>query len=132
MAVPVAAPEERALPTSIEEERVSVATQWQLMWWRFRRHRLAVAGAVIVALFYAVVVFSEFLAYASPTASEAARSLLPPQRIHWFEDGRWRPHVYGFTGRRDPITFKRVYVPDPERRSRYASSRAGLGTTSSG
>jgi len=116
MPAPLAPPVERALPVSIEEERVSVATQWQLMWWRFRRHRLAMAGAIIVLLFYAVVIFAEFLAYASPTASEAARSLLPPQRIHWLENGRWHPHVYGFTGRRDPITFKRVYVPDPERR----------------
>ena len=35
--------QERALPVSVEEERVSVATPWQLMWWRFRRHRVAVA-----------------------------------------------------------------------------------------
>jgi peptide/nickel transport system permease protein len=98
------------------EERVSVATQWQLMWWRFRRHRLALAGTAIVALCYAVVVFADFLAYASPTASEAQRSLLPPQAIHWFHDGRLAPHVYGLTGKRDPLTMRRVYTPDPEKK----------------
>jgi peptide/nickel transport system permease protein len=86
------------------------------MWWRFRRHRLAVAGTVVVLVFYGVVAFADFLAYAVPTASEAQRSLLPPQRIHFFDEGRWRPHVYGLTGKRDPVTLKRVYTPDPEKK----------------
>jgi peptide/nickel transport system permease protein len=83
------------------------------MWWRFRRHKLAMVGTVIVLLFYMVVLFAPFLAYADPSASEAQRSLLPPQRIHWFVDGHWAPHVYGLVGKRDPTTFKRVYTPDP-------------------
>ena len=95
------------------EERVSVASQWQLMWWRFRRHRLAMAGTAVVLAFYLVVLLADFLAYSSPTASEAQRSLLPPQPIHWFAGGRFHPHVYGLTGIRDPNTLKRVYTPDP-------------------
>ena len=83
------------------------------MWWRFRRHKLAMVGTVIVLLFYMVVLFAPFLAYADPSASEAQRSLLPPQRIRWFVDGHWAPHVYGLVGKRDPTTFKRVYTPDP-------------------
>ena len=98
------------------EERVSVATQWQLMWWRFRRHRLAVTSTAVVGLAYAVVLLAEFLAYASPTASEAQRSLLPPQTIRWFNEGRFAPHVYGLSGRRDPQTFRRVYTPDPDKK----------------
>lgn len=104
------------VPTSVAEERISVATQWQLMWWRFRKHRLAMAGTAVVLLFYLVVVLADFLAYSNPLASEAQRSLLPPQRIHWFDNGRFAPYVYGLTGIRDPMTFKRVYTPDPEKR----------------
>ncbi|MCX5735971.1 MAG: ABC transporter permease [candidate division NC10 bacterium] len=104
--------EEATPPTSAAEERISVATQWQLMWWRFKKHRLAMASTVVVLLFYLVVIFADFLAYSNPLASEAQRSLLPPQRIHWFDEGRFFPHVYGFTGMRDPNTFKRVYTPD--------------------
>jgi len=107
---------EARLPTSVAEERISVATQWQLMWWRFRKHRLAMAGTVVVLLFYLVVVLADFLAYSNPLASEAQRSLLPPQQIHWFDNGRFAPHVYELTGRRDPMTFKRVYTPDPEKK----------------
>lgn len=86
------------------------------MWWRFRRHRLAMAGTAVVGLFYLVVVLADFLAYADPTASEARRSLIPPQPIRWFDQGRFRPHVYALEGRRDPVTFKRVYTPDPRRK----------------
>jgi len=86
------------------------------MWWRFRRHKLAMVGSIIVLLFYGVVVFADFLAYTSPTASEAQRSLLPPQSIRWLDGGQLRPHVYGFTGQRDPVTLKRVYTLDPAKK----------------
>jgi len=108
--------EETTPATSAAEERISVATQWQLMWWRFQKHRLAVASTVVVLLFYSVVVFADFLAYSNPLDSEAQRSLLPPQRIHWFDGGRFSPHVYSLTGMRDPNTFKRVYTPDPNKK----------------
>ena len=86
------------------------------MWWRFRRHKLAMVGSAVVLLFYGVVFFADFLAYAAPTASEAQRSLLPPQPIRWFDGRQFRPHVYGFSGVRDPTTFKRVYTPDPRKK----------------
>jgi peptide/nickel transport system permease protein len=97
-------------------ERISVATQWQLMWWRFRRHTLAKAGAIVVILFYLVALLADFLAYSDPAFVEAQRSLLPPHGIQWIDDGRFAPHVYGLTGKRDPLTFKRVYVTDPDQK----------------
>src|SRR5206468_1036096 len=100
--------------STTDQQRIFVASQWQLMWWRFRKHRVAVASAVVVAGFYLAVLGADFLAYSDPNASEAQRSLMPPQPIHWFDDGRFRPHVYGLKGERDPQTFKRVYRPDPE------------------
>jgi peptide/nickel transport system permease protein len=75
-------------------------------------------ATVIVALFYLVVLFADFLAYASPTASEAQRSLLPPQRIAWFDQGRFSPHVHPLIGQRDPVTMKRVYERDRTRKFR--------------
>jgi peptide/nickel transport system permease protein len=99
-----------------DEQRVFVASQWQLMWWRFRRHKLAVASGAIVIGFYLVVLGADFLAYADPNASEAHRSLMPPQPVQFFDEGRFRPHVYGLKGARDPQTFKRVYRPDPSQK----------------
>ena len=98
-------------PVSSEaEERVSVATQWQLVWWRFRKHKLAVVSAGVLIIFYFVVAFADFLAYADPIASEAQRGLIPPQSIHLSSEGLW---VEALVGTRDPQTFKRVYVADP-------------------
>ncbi len=96
------------------EERVAVATQRQLIWWRFRRHKLAVISGVVVVLFYMMAVLADFLAYANPFDTQASRSYIPPQPIHWLdEDGGFRPHVFALTGRRDLKTFKLIYVPDP-------------------
>ena len=109
---PGPAPGEPLLTTEAEE-RVAVATQGQLMWRRFRKHRLAMLGAVAVILFYLVVLFADFLAYADPEASDAQRGLIAPQGIQLFSEGRFLPHVYALVGTRDPQTFKRVYAVDP-------------------
>jgi peptide/nickel transport system permease protein len=98
------------------EQRVAVATQWQLMWWRFRKHRLAVGGTLVLAAFYLVALFADFFAYADPNESDAQRSLIAPQEIHWIDEGAFRPYVYALKGARDPTTFKRVYVPDTSRK----------------
>lgn len=94
------------------EERIAVATQWQLMWWRFRKHRLAMAGTFLVILFYLVVIGADFLAYADPEATQAVRSLSPPQPINFFDGSSFRPFVYAIVGKRDPTTFQRVYQVD--------------------
>src|ERR1044072_1524490 len=100
--------------TTVAEERVSVASQWQLMWWRFRKHKLAMIAAVVVLLFYASVILADFLAYAAPEVSDAQRGLIAPQPIVWFDPdtGAFFPHVPGLVGKRDPMTFKRVYALD--------------------
>ncbi len=98
---------------NLEDEEVFVAAQWQLMWWRFRKHRAAMVGAVFVIIFYTVVVFADFLAISDPRLSDVGVAYLSPQTIHWF-DGGFNPHVKKVIGSRDPETFKKVYTTDPE------------------
>src|SRR5215472_14712932 len=95
------APETAIIESRAPEERISVASQWQLMWWRFRKHKVAMVSAFVVLIFYATVLFADSLAYADPYASTAQRTLLPPQTLHLFEDGRFAPFVYGIKGQRD-------------------------------
>ena len=104
-----AAPQEAG---HLAEQRIAVATQWQLMWWRFRKHKLAAGGSIVLVAFYLVALFADFFAYADPQESDAQRSLMAPQAIHWMDDGSFKPYVYALKGTRDPNTFKRVYVPD--------------------
>lgn len=103
-----------AAPVTTEAEtRVAVATQRQLIWWRFKRHKLALASAIIVVLFYVVALFADTIATTEPFDTQATRSYIPPQPIHWFDkDGNFRPQVYALKGKRDPRTFKLAYAPD--------------------
>jgi peptide/nickel transport system permease protein len=40
--------------STAEGNQVEVASQWQLMWWKFRRHKIAMLGGIIVLLYYFV------------------------------------------------------------------------------
>jgi peptide/nickel transport system permease protein len=107
------APAASAPLVTAAEEKVAAATQLQLTWWRFRKHKLAVASGVVVVLFYVMALLGDFLAVTEPHATDASRSYIPPQAIHFFDDGAFRPHVYALKGKRDMRTFKLVYAPDP-------------------
>jgi len=97
------------------QDRWAEATQLQLTWWRFRKHRLAVVSLFVIALFYGVAIFADVLAINDPHATDARRSFIPPQAIHFDESG-FNPHVYGLRGVRDRRTFQLVYTPDPSRK----------------
>jgi peptide/nickel transport system permease protein len=97
-------------------ERLYVASQWQLMWWRFRRHHLALVAGVVILLYYVVAIGANFLATTDPELSDARRSLMPPQRLYWFDGWRLRLHVYAVEGKRDLRTFKRVYQTNPTKK----------------
>lgn len=98
------------------DERIYAASQWQLMWWRLRKHRLAMVSAVVLGLFYVVVVGADFLATSNPRESNAKRGLMKPQPVRWFDGWKFSPHVYAIKGKRDPRTFKRVYQADPNQK----------------
>lgn len=102
------------LAKGLGSDRIYVASQWQLMWWRLKKHKLAMGAAVVLALFYMVVIGAEFLAVSQPRESDANRSFMPPQRIHIFDGWKLSPHVFAVSGERDAVTFLRVYVTDPE------------------
>ena len=44
------------------EDELAFASQWRLMWLRFRRHRLALIGAAVLLVMYVAAAFCEFLA----------------------------------------------------------------------
>ncbi|RIK33720.1 MAG: peptide ABC transporter permease, partial [Chloroflexi bacterium] len=84
------------------------------MWWRFRKHRLAMVGSAVIALFYLVAIFCEFLSPYDPNAFERRYTFVPPQPIHWMRDGRiQRPYIYGLARTRDAATYAITYAPDP-------------------
>ena len=101
---------------SLEEDRVSVASQWQLTWWKFRKHKLAMTGGIVTILIYLVAIFVEFLAPFPKDEFRADYTFAPPQSLHLFDrsDGgfRFAPHVFGYTTEIDPEALRRVFVVD--------------------
>lgn len=97
-----------------EEEWIYVASQWQLIWWRFRKHKMAMVSGVILILFYTVTLFCEFLAPYDPHRYDAKYTYAPPQLLHFVDEGSFhlRPFVYDYTPRRDTETLRMRYDVD--------------------
>jgi peptide/nickel transport system permease protein len=108
-------------PYSVEvmtaaQERFYRASQWQLMWWRFRRHRVALASGVLLLVFYATILFCEFLAPYGLDSRHTDFIYAPPQRVHIFSHGDLAlPYVSGYDYRLDMTDLRRVYAPNPEK-----------------
>ena len=69
-----------------EQERFYLASQWRMMWWRFRRHRLAVVAGVVLLIFYATIFVSEFLSPYALHTRHVDFIFAPPQGVHLFDD----------------------------------------------
>ncbi|HWQ14899.1 MAG TPA: ABC transporter permease [Roseiflexaceae bacterium] len=105
---------EQPVPAARGAERVYVAPQWKLMYWRFRKHKLAVVSVFVLALFYLAAAFCEFVAPYDPELFSTRYTAAPPTRIHIFDaQGQlhW-PFVYGVTRARDPVTLRPTFVED--------------------
>lgn len=109
-------------PMSVEamtagQERFYRASQWRMMWWRLKRHRVAVASGVLLLAMYATALVSEILAPYGLDTRNTDFIYAPPQRVHFFEEGRLvAPYVEGYDYRLDMTNLQRVYTPNPEKR----------------
>jgi peptide/nickel transport system permease protein len=97
-----------------ETRSLEVASQWKLMWLKFRKHKLAMVGGLIVLIYYIVAVFCEIVAPSLSTSFNAQYVYAPPQKIHLLQNGRFAPYVNGYTFERDPISFKKSWTLDEE------------------
>jgi peptide/nickel transport system permease protein len=99
----------------VRDDEIYVASQWQLMWWKFRRHRAALVGAGFVLLLYFVAIFCELLAPYDPEAQDVRFAYSPPTAIRFVDaEGNFhaRPFVYGTTRKRDLNTLSLVFAED--------------------
>jgi len=96
------------------DERFYYATQWELIWWRFRKHRLAALATILLGMLYLVAIFAEFLAPYTAETRFASYQSAPPMAIHWVQPGQGlrTPFVYGYTRERNPQTFRFEYTVD--------------------
>ncbi len=99
-----------------EQERYYRASQWKMMWWKLRRHRLAVISGIVLLLLYATILCSEFLAPYQLSSRHTNHIFAPPQALHLFHEGQFvGPFVYGFDYRLNMENLRREYTPNPNK-----------------
>lgn len=96
-----------------EQERYYMASQWRMMWWRLKRHRLAVfSGAILLAMYLSILI-SEIIAPYDLHTRNTDFIYAPPQRVHFFHEGSFvGPFVYGFKYRLNMENLRREYTED--------------------
>ena len=109
---------------AVTEDRIAVASNWKLVWWRFRRHRLALFSTVILTGFYLVVICPDFFSTQSPEQADARQAFIPVQTLHLFDSG-WNPWVPAIVGKRNPVTLRMEWTTDAARKVRVNFFAAG-------
>jgi len=95
------------------QERYTRASQTRLMWWRFRRHKLALISGVFLLVLYASALVSEFLAPYALESRNSHQLQAPPQALQLFHQGQLiGPFVYGLRYHLNLETLKREYEID--------------------
>ncbi|MGO4198703.1 ABC transporter permease [Rhizobium sp. YAF28] len=94
------------------QSRIHLASQKQLMWWKFKRHKLALASGIFLAVVYLMILIVEFLAPYGLHTRNVDFIHSPPQRVRLFDSqGNFvGPFVYGRQMTLDIDTLHRLYT----------------------
>ena len=116
------------VPDADDVESIYVAPNWKLVWWRFRKHRLAVFSTVIVICYRHCGNGAQFLQHASAQERVITTELfIPPQRLHFFDEGRPQLFVYAVEGVRNPETLRMEWETSERRKGLHtALCRGGI------
>jgi peptide/nickel transport system permease protein len=100
--------------TNKQSEEFFRASQWQLVWWKFRRHQLARVAMIVLAILYFSAFFAEFLTPYDPLHRFKEYVTMPPVKVHIIDStGQLRlPFIYGITRARDPVTLRPIFTED--------------------
>jgi peptide/nickel transport system permease protein len=99
-----------------EQESFYLASQWKLMWWKFKRHRVAVVSAIILLLMYASTLVTEVLVPYNLHTRHTDFIYASPQSVHVFHEGKLvAPFVYGLKKSLNMETLRREYSEDTSR-----------------
>jgi peptide/nickel transport system permease protein len=96
-------------------ERYYMASQWRMMWWKLKRHRLAVVSGCVLLVMYVSMLFSELIAPYALATRNTEYIFAPPQGVHFFHNGSFvGPHVRKLNYSLDMDTLRRNYEADPD------------------
>ena len=99
-----------------EQEKFYLASQWKMIWWRLKQHKLAVISLYVLTFMYASILIIEFMAPYDLHTRNTNYIYAPPQSIHFFHEGRFEgPFVYGLDYRLNMENLKREYTENQSR-----------------
>ncbi|MCY3978065.1 MAG: ABC transporter permease [Chloroflexi bacterium] len=101
------------------DEGYYLASQWQLIWRKFRRHRLAMLSALVIIFLYSLAVFAEFYSVNDYHKRHVKYAKAPPHTVRFIdEEGNFHlnPFIYDMTQKLDMDTLKRIYTEDRSKR----------------
>ena len=99
--------------TGRSRAELTSAPQWKLIWWRFRKHRLAMIGLVIMVTMYVVAAFAGFFAPFNTSSYSGEHAYQPPQVPKFsISEGFY---VHPTTSTTDPETLAPVFTEDTSR-----------------
>ncbi|MTH77845.1 ABC transporter permease [Paracoccus aestuariivivens] len=107
------------LVTEVSRDRVAVASQWQLIWWAFRRHKLAMIALFVTLALYIVALVPGFFAINDPVKQNARSTFHPPQVVHFVDRSEgWDFGLYFRPMKlsRDPETLAAIFKEDPAKK----------------
>ena len=112
-------PEATVAAGSAPSDRHLNASQSQIIWWRFLRHKVAVISLVFLAVCYGSILFSEAIAPYDLHKRHQKFVYAPPQMVHLFHEGSFvGPFVYPYEFKLNMETLKREYTTDTSRPQR--------------
>ncbi len=109
--------EETIKAKTTEEEKFYLASQSELIWRKFKKHKLARISLPLLIFLYLLAIFADFFVPYNPETRFPAYLSIPPTRIHFFsEDGKLhRPFVYDLKKELDLETFQFAFTEDHSR-----------------
>ena len=111
---------------SADQERYYLASQWMLMWWKLKRHRLAIISGAFLLVMYASTLVSEFISPYELHTRNIDNIYAPPQRLHLFHKGEFiGPFVYGTDYRLNMVNLRREYTVNTDKVDRLRFFCAG-------
>lgn len=94
------------------QDKQFIASQWQLMYRKIKKHKLAMVGFSVLCVFYFIAIFCEFVSVSDPFKRHSKYMYAPPHKIHFFDQNRkfhFRPFVYGYKRNIDPKSLLMTY-----------------------
>lgn len=98
---------------SPEQEKFFLASQWQLIWWKFKRHKIAMLSMAFLLFTYGVALFAEFFSPYALHSRHTDTIYSPPQPVHFVHQGEFiGPYVHGWSYELNMDKLVREYKED--------------------